>query len=167
MKHLFALIAFAMFILGCGTENPVCTDTYCITGEVFLRSELEEGQPFEELPATVSEQELINLLTVDVGEYRFEPITVTGRVDWDFQDTDWQYRENRVTYLKKVILEIEADAGRFGENRVILVHLNKDTVETDAQFVEYVDFLGTARIRLTHHIGIATFKGNIVGAPTK
>ena len=167
MKHLLILTVFVMLTLGCETENPICTDTYCITGEVFPRSELEEEQSFDEFPATVSEQELIDLLTVDVGEYTFEEIAVTGRVDWDFLDADWQYRENRITYLKKVILEFEIDEGRFGENRIILVHLNKDTVRRDANFREHVEFLGNATIDLTHHVGIAEFQGNIVGAPTK
>ena len=101
------------------------------------------------------------------GEHTFEPVEVTGIIDWDFRDTDWQYRENSVTYLKKVTLEIEADEGRFGENRVLLIHLNKDTVTRDENFTEHVDFLGTETIKLTHHIDIATFKGDIVGAPTK
>ena len=122
---------------------------------------------FDTLPGTVSEETLINLLTVDVGEYTFESVEITGKIDWDSLDTDWQYRENSVTYLKKVILEIEADQGEFGENRIILVHLNNDTVETDANSTEHVDFLGTETITLTHHIGIAEFNGNIVGAPTK
>ena len=164
----FSLIVIAVvFTLGCSTENPLCTDNYCIKGEIFLKTDLEEDETFDELPGTVSEQTLINLLTVDVGEYTFESVEVTGEIDWDFLDTDWQYRENNVTYLKKVILEIEADEGRFGENRILLIHLNKDTVRRDANFIERVDFLGTETIKLTHHIGIATFKGDIVDAPTK
>ena len=114
----------------------------------------------------MSEETLIKLLTVNVGG-DFEPIQITGLVDWDFLDADWQYRENRVTYLKKLTLEIEADDGKFGENRVLLVHLNADTVVRDANFIKHVDFLGTETVELTHHIGIAEFRGNIVGAPTK
>ena len=154
-------------LLGCETVNPLCSDTYCIEGEIYLKSDLEADATFDTLPGTVSEETLINLLTVDVGEYTFESVNITGKVDWDFLDTDWQYRENSVTYLKKVILEIEADQGEFGENRIILVHLNKDTVRLDANFVEHVDFLDTETITLTHHIGIAEFNGNLVGAPTK
>lgn len=169
MKYMTStLVAMLMIVFaGCGTDNPVCSPTYCVTGEVFLRSELEEGQAFEELPANLSEETIANLLTDDVGEYAFESITVTGLIDWDFRSSAWQYREDRVTYLKKFTLEIESDAGRFGENRVLLVHLNKDTVIRDANFREHVDFLGTETVRLTHHIGIATFKGDIVGPPTK
>ena len=164
----FSLLGLCVIVCGCETHNPICSETYCLTGEIFERSELSDDQEFTVLPTRISEQDILNLWTPDV-DIDFEPITVTGKLDWDFRSTEWQYRdrENGITYLKKVILEIEADAGRFGENRVILVHLNKDTVERDAQFIEHVDFLGTASIHLTHHIGIATFKGDIVGAPTK
>ena len=165
---IFSLLVIAIvFTLGCSTENPLCSDTYCIEGEIYLKSDLEADATFDTLPGTVSEETLINLLTVDVGEYTFESVEITGKVDWNFQDTDWQYRENNVTYLKKVILEIETDEGGFGENRVLLVNLNKDTVYRDARFTRHVQFLGTETITLTHHIGIAEFNGNIVGAPTK
>ena len=167
MKHLFLIFVLVMAIVGCETTNPLCTENYCIEGEIYLKSDLEADATFDTLPGTVSEETLINLLTVDVGEYTFESVEITGKIDWDFLDTDWQYRENSVTYLKKVILEIEADQGEFGENRIILVHLNTDTVRRDANSVEHVDFLGTETITLTHHIGIAEFNGNIVGAPTK
>lgn len=163
----FAFFVFCMAFAGCSTENPLCTDNYCIEGEIYLKSELAEDADFDPMPGTVSEATLLNILTVDVGEYDFEPITLTGKVDWDFQSPEWEYRENRVTYLKKVILELESDEGEFGKNRVILVHLNKDTVSQDANFVEHVDFLGTESIRLTHHIGIGEYNGDIVDAPTK
>ena len=154
-------------LCGCETENPLCTDTYCIQGEIFLKSDLKKGQKFEKLPATVDEATLTRLFTVDVGEYDFKPILVTGLADWDFRSTDWEYRKDGVSYLKKLTLEFEADDGQFGSNRIILVHLNKDTVSRDRNFVEWVDFLGTVRVRLTHHTGIATFKGDVVGAPTR
>lgn len=170
MKKMTFLLIFTTLIsmvLGCSTENPLCTDNYCVEGKIYLKSDLAEDASFDELPGTVNEETLINLLTVDVGEYTFEAVEITGKIDWDFRDSDWQYRENGITYLKKVILEIETDEGQFGENRVLLVHLNKDTVQRNANFTEHVDFLGTETIKLTHHIGIAEFKGDIVGAPTK
>lgn len=181
----FSLIVIAaVFMFGCSAENPICSTNFCAVGEVFPRSELEDGQTFGETgiddsvifatlvgggPPVETTPVATTLPPDDVapGEYTFEPVEVTGKIGWDFRDTDWQYRENRVTYLKKAILEIEADEGQFGENRVLLVYLNKDTISRDANFTEHVDFLGTETIKLTHHIGIATFKGDIVGAPTK
>ena len=162
-----AIMMLTTILLGCETTNPLCSDTYCIEGKIYLKSDLEADATFDTLPGTISEETLINLLTVDVGEYTFEEVEIRGLVDWDFRDDTWEYRENRVSYLKKVVLEIESDQGEFGENRVILVHLNNDTVSTDANFREHVDFLGTETIKLTHHIGIAEFNGDIVGAPTK
>ena len=166
LSELMLILVF-LCVIGCSTENPLCTDNYCIEGEIYLKSDLGADAPFDDLPGTVSEETLIDLLTVDVGEYTFEPVEITGKVDWDFQDTDWQYRENSVTYLKKVTLEIETDEGGFGENRVLLVNLNTDTVYRDATFTRHVEFLGTETVKLTHHIGIAEFNGDIVGAPTK
>ena len=179
---LFIIVVISM--LGCSAENPICSTNFCAVGEVFPRSELEDGQAFSEVDiddtvifatlaggdTPVQTTPVATTLPPDdvaPGEHTFEPVEVTGIIDWDFRDTDWQYRENSVTYLKKVTLEIEADEGRFGENRVLLIHLNKDTVTRDENFTEHVDFLGTETIKLTHHIGIATFKGDIVGAPTK
>ena len=170
MRHVIAILLFTFSLLslnGCSTENPLCTETYCVEGEIFLKTDLEVDETFETLPASVDEQSLIDLLTVNVGEYDFESVVVTGKIDWDFQSSQWQYRQNSVTYLRKFTLEFERDSGRFGENRVILVHLNNDTVIRDANFREHVDFLGTATVRLTHYIGIAEFKGDIIGAPTK
>ena len=178
------LIAILIFSIGCHTENPICSTNFCAIGEVFPRSELEDGQAFSEVDiddsvifatlaggdTPVKNAPVATTLPFDdvtADEHTFEPVEVTGKIDWDFRDTDWEYHENRVTYLKKITLEIEADEGRFGENRVLLIHLNKDTVSRDENFIEHVDFLGTETIKLTHHIGIATFKGDIVGAPTK
>lgn len=174
MKHtlfLMVLLAFVFFVFcmtfaGCSTENPLCTDNYCVEGEIYLKTELQEGQAFEDAPANINEESIKKLWTLEV-DADFEPITVTGLADWDFLSTDWQYREDGVSYLKKLTLEFESDTGKFGENRIILVHLNKDTVIRDKNFVEHVEFLGTASVHLTQHIGIATFNGNVVGAPTK
>ena len=166
MRNLTLLLFLLIAVIGCEAVNPICSENYCVTGEVFSRSDLEDDQEFTELDASISEQDIIDLWTLEV-DTDFEPVTVTGKVDWDLTDADWQYREDGISYLKKVTLEIEADDGRFGENRVILVELNTDTVRRDADFIEHVDFLGTESINLTHHIGIATFKGDIVGAPTK
>ena len=162
----FTAVSCLVILLGCETENPLCSTNYCITGEIFERSELEDNQTFNELPAAINEERVKSFWTLEV-DTEFSPVTVTGQADWDFQSTDWQYRENSVTYLKKLTLEFEADEGRFGENRIILVHLNKDTVRRDEDFVERVEFLGTISVNLTQRIGIATFKGDIVGAPVK
>ena len=166
--NYFTIVAVFILLLslfGCNTENPLCTTNYCVEGEVFAKSDLEAGASYDDLPASVSEQSLIDLFSIQTpGD--FESVTVTGTLDWNFTSEDWQYREGRVTYLKKVLLEI-LDEGKFGENRVILVLLNKDTVRRDADSAEHVDFLGTGTINLTEWVNIGTFRGDIVGAPVK
>ncbi|MDE0324601.1 MAG: hypothetical protein OXN27_11875 [Candidatus Poribacteria bacterium] len=112
-------------------------------------------------------QVLINMLTADVGEYVFEPIVVTGKTDWDFLSEEWQYQENHHIYLRKLTLDIKTTTFLFGGSRVITVHLNRDTLYRDKNSLEYMDFRGDATIRLTRHIGIATFKGDIIDVPTK
>ena len=62
MKYLLILIVFAILSLGCETENPICTDNYCVTGEIFPREELG-GQDFQEAPSTISENQLLALFT--------------------------------------------------------------------------------------------------------
>ena len=51
MKVLtFSLFVIAVvFILGCSAENPICSTNFCAIGEVFPRSELEDGQLFSEV----------------------------------------------------------------------------------------------------------------------
>ena len=51
MKYM-TLILFAITIVtfaGCEAQNPICTDNFCFVGEAFPRSELEAGQPFDEV----------------------------------------------------------------------------------------------------------------------
>ena len=52
MKILtFLLFVIAVvFTLGCSTENPLCTDNFCVEGEIYAKSELAEGQAYGDLP---------------------------------------------------------------------------------------------------------------------
>ena len=51
LYYVLMLSAFALliFTIGCSTENPLCSDNYCVSGEIFLRSELLEGEEFSEV----------------------------------------------------------------------------------------------------------------------
>lgn len=57
------LLVGLIFILasGCETQNPVCSENYCVMGEIFPRSEIGERE-FEELPASVDEKTVVGLL---------------------------------------------------------------------------------------------------------
>lgn len=153
-----------LFFIGCSPQKQIYTDN---SPELEINGGELVDERFYTPDMNIDLQMLINLLTADVGEYVFEPIVVTGKTDWDFLSEEWQYQENHQIYLRKLILEIKTMTPAFGGNRVILVHLNKDTLYTDKNALEYVDFRGEATICLTHHIGIATFKGDIIDVPTK
>ena len=46
----FSLFVIAViFSFGCNAENPICSTNFCAIGEVFPRSELEDGQAFSEV----------------------------------------------------------------------------------------------------------------------
>ena len=47
----FSLFAIAIvFTFGCSTENPLCTDNFCVEGEIYAKSDLAEGVEYGELP---------------------------------------------------------------------------------------------------------------------
>ena len=36
-------------LFGCEAQNPICTDNFCVVGEVFPRSELDANQEFSKV----------------------------------------------------------------------------------------------------------------------
>lgn len=46
---LLLFVIAVVSILGCNAENPICSTNFCAVGEIFPRSELENGQPFSEV----------------------------------------------------------------------------------------------------------------------
>ena len=43
------LMVLIAMLLGCSTENPLCSQNYCVDGEIFLRSQLFEDEEFSEV----------------------------------------------------------------------------------------------------------------------
>ena len=64
-----------MLAIGCETQNPVCSENYCVMGEIFPRSEIGDSE-FEELPVSVDEETLVGLLAGKSQEAA--PPRVTG-----------------------------------------------------------------------------------------
>ena len=60
------MILIFMLAIGCETQNPVCSENYCVIGAIFPRSEIGDGE-FEELPASVDEETVVGLLA---GRYQ-------------------------------------------------------------------------------------------------
>jgi len=85
MKELFCfMLILLVSVIGCSTENPLCTDNYCVTGEIFPKSELEEGQSFEVLPIDESALVVaIDAATVQDGDVVRRPkIEETTPEEW-------------------------------------------------------------------------------------
>ena len=59
--YLLLLGLIFMLAIGCETQNPVCSENYCVMGEIFPRSEIGDSE-FEELPASVDEETVVGLL---------------------------------------------------------------------------------------------------------
>ena len=73
------------FAIGCSTENPLCTDNYCITGEIFSKDDLEADQPFEVLP--IDESALIAAIDAatvqdETDVIRHPKVTNTTPEEW-------------------------------------------------------------------------------------
>lgn len=43
------LIVSILFSIGCSTENPLCTDNYCVEGEIYPRSDLYSDEEVSDL----------------------------------------------------------------------------------------------------------------------
>ena len=167
-RFLCITTLICLCILGCGTQNPICTDNYCVTGEIFPKTELN-GRAFDEMPATVNEAEILALLNEsDTNPDVFQPVTIVGEVSWELGDDAWAYSDEDGEWLRQISVEIIADS-LDRENRKIHVILNKDTLAADTNSVRFVSFLGPRAhsVKLTERTGIAQYKGDIIGIPTR
>ena len=88
MFKLFILI-LSIAIIGCGTENPICTENYCVTGRIFKKDQLKDGQEFSEMPANISEQQLLTLFSQNpndsIQHLDSDPddvFYINGVIDW-------------------------------------------------------------------------------------
>ena len=103
---LLLLLLLTPFILGCNTENPLCTDNYCVEGEIYPRSELVGDfsllavddsvilatlvggvTPVEtvETPAvdSVSLADIVSNVEDGGTKYLNQTVTITGEVELD------------------------------------------------------------------------------------
>ena len=46
---MLLILAMIVILFGCEAQNPICSDNFCVVGEIFPRSELEENQEFSEV----------------------------------------------------------------------------------------------------------------------
>ena len=82
--YTFSLIlsAILIFSIGCHTENPICSDNYCVSGEIFLRSQLLEGEEYSEIDIVESD------LIASFAGATPRPIDTTIDTDVNITETD-------------------------------------------------------------------------------
>ena len=113
--YVLMLAAFALmiFTFGCNTENPLCTDNYCVEGEIYPRSELvgdfspiavddsvilatfagvTPATPIETTPEPATNQVSVANIVSDVAingvdsDYVGQTVTLTATVRFNFVD---------------------------------------------------------------------------------
>ena len=69
MPQIFAILEKKMIaailtlcIVGCGTDTPICSENFCVVGEVFPKSDLQADQDSIDAPLTIDEQQFLDLL---------------------------------------------------------------------------------------------------------
>ena len=62
MFRTLVLITSLLCVVSCSTENPLCTQNFCVEGEIFPRSELGD-RVSNPMPANINEDALLHLLT--------------------------------------------------------------------------------------------------------
>lgn len=94
MRYILILTLTALFFSGCSTENPLCTDNFCIEGEIFPRSELGD-RDFEELPDTVDEAELLAIFRGEKPPPAESPLQEGRLLYGEVTDTDTDFNAVR------------------------------------------------------------------------
>ena len=61
--HLIPLLVLTTLYLGCTAENPVCSESFCVIGEIFPRTDLEDLEYSEFSEVDVDDARIIAVLT--------------------------------------------------------------------------------------------------------
>ena len=128
----FSLLIIAIvFTIGCYTENPICSDNYCVSGEIFLRSELKEGEVFSEI--NVVESSLIAAIAnttvatpVETTPLTPDPPAETGVTLMDIINDAGTGSE---TYLNQTVTVTATVANKSDDGTAITLYKNANVLE--------------------------------------
>ena len=128
----FSLLIIAIvFTIGCYTENPICSDNYCVSGEIFLRSKLKEGEVFSEI--NVVESSLIAAIAnttvatpVETTPLTPDPPAETGVTLMDIINDAGTGSE---TYLKQTVTITATVANKSDDGTAITLYKNANVLE--------------------------------------
>ena len=132
MKVLtFSLFVIAVvFTLGCSAENPICSTNFCAIGEVFPRSELEDGQLFSEVD--IDDSVIFATLVGGDTPVKTTPAVATTQPDTvTLNDIVSDVAGGGTTYLGKIVTitgAVRSDASGFTNNDTITLITNNENV---------------------------------------
>ena len=104
MKSILAyttILATLILTIGCHTENPLCTDNYCVSGEIFLRSQLLEGEEFSEID--VAESQLLAAFANATPQTPVQTLPDTVETDVSLSDIIADVAAGNTTYLNQTV----------------------------------------------------------------
>ena len=102
MKNLTILLFLLLTVIGCSAENPLCTDNYCVTGEIFPRSDLEIGAEFSEVAIDDSQIFAVLAGVTPVETTPAETTVTLADIVSDVADGGTTYLEQTVTITATV-----------------------------------------------------------------
>ena len=122
-------IAFSLiFSFGCESQNPICGDTLCVDGSVFLKSELPAGAEYD----SVNVDESVILATLVGTPVPVDRETIPTTDDpVALADIITDVASGNRTYVGKivsVIASVESDTSTFDNNDAITLQTNNDDV---------------------------------------
>ena len=124
----FSLIIIAVvFMFGCSAENPICTTNFCAVGEVFPRSELEDGQAFSEVDIDDSV-----IFATLVGGTR--PVEATPQTQDPTQPTQVALEGATQTTIDAIVSNTLSGGNRF-EGTVVEITAVTDIVDDDNEWI--------------------------------
>lgn len=104
--YFFILITLTAFTIGCETDNPLCTDNFCVTGEVFAKEDLADDQAYDELE--IDDGVVLDVIAENVGNIEVTVIrpedTDLGQRAIPISDVVSDVEDGGVTYLGETVV---------------------------------------------------------------
>ena len=126
----FLIVIAVIFTLGCSAEDPICTTNFCAVGEIFPRSELEEGQAFSEV--NIDDSVIFATLAgTTPTPVEPEPVEPEPTSTVTFADIVADVAAGSRTYVGKTVsvtASVNEDTSNFRANDAITLQTNNDDV---------------------------------------
>ena len=129
---LIVLIMFIVFVammlsIGCSTENPLCSDNYCVSGEIFLRSELFEDEEFSEVD--IVEYEVLRAFANTAPQTPVETTPAPVETGVSLMDIIADVGAGNETYLNKTVTVAGTVAFKTDDGTAIIIYKNASAIQ--------------------------------------